>query len=116
MTTSHEKKSSIEESAEKKTSNEDEERTTEDTARVFLLAITGFCGTLGIILFITGCVITSQYNLLLDFITGKYTESSIFLILLGLIVTTVSAIGIILEYLNLEAWSFLPILKVFTLH
>ena len=115
MTTSHEKKSSIEESAEK-TSNEDEERTTEDTARVFLLAITGFCGTLGIVLFITGCVITSQYNLLLDFITGKYTESSIFLILLGLIVTTVSALGIILEYLNLEAWSFLPILKVFTLH
>ena len=85
MTSAKAKKSSIEVSAV--------DSVTEDTCRVFLLALTSFSGTLGIILFITGCVVTSQYNLLLDFITGKYTESSVFLILLGIVVIIVSSIG-----------------------
>jgi len=66
---------------------------TEDTCRVFLLALTSFTGLSGIVLFITGCVVTSQYNLFLNFLTGKYTESSVFLILLGIIVIIVSSIG-----------------------
>ena len=78
---------------EKKSSIEEESVITEDTCRVFLLALTGFSGSLGIILFISGCVATAEYNLLLDFITGKYTESSIFMILIGIIVIIVSALG-----------------------
>jgi len=69
------------------------ESITEDTCRVFLLALTGFSGSLGFILFISGCVVTSQYNLFLDFITGSYTESSVFLLLIGIVVITVSALG-----------------------
>lgn len=85
MTTAKSKKSSIEVKAV--------DSVTEDTRDVFLLALTSFSGTLGFILFITGCVVTSQYNLLLDFITVKYTESSVFLILLGIVVAIVSSIG-----------------------
>ena len=84
MTSAKSKKSSIEVRTES---------LTEDTCRVLLLALTSFSGTLGILLFITGCVVTSQYNLFLDFITGKYTESSVFLILLGIVVIIVSAVG-----------------------
>lgn len=69
------------------------ESITEDTCRVLLLALTGFSGSLGFILFISGCVVTSQYNLFLDFITGSYTESSVFLLLIGIVVITVSALG-----------------------
>ena len=85
MTSAKSKKSSIEVKAV--------DVVTEDTRHVLLLALTSFSGTLGIILFITGCVVTSQYNLLLDFITVKYTESSVFLILLGIVVVIVSSIG-----------------------
>ena len=85
MTSAKSKKSSIEVKAV--------DVVTEDTRHVLLLALTSFSGTLGIIMFITGCVVTSQYNLLLDFITVKYTESSVFLILLGIVVVIVSSIG-----------------------
>jgi len=76
-----------------KSSIEEETVIAEDTCQVFLLALTGFSGSLGIILFITGCVVTSDYSLLLDLITGKYTEASLFMLLIGILVIIVSAIG-----------------------
>ena len=36
---------------------------------------------------------SSINNLFLDFITGRYTDSSVFLLLVGIVVITVSALG-----------------------
>ena len=80
------KKSSIED-------DPDDDKMTEDTCRAFLMALTSFSGTLGFLIFITGCIVTTNYNLFIDFITGRYSESSIFMILIGLIIIVVSAIG-----------------------
>ena len=69
------------------------EKTTEDSCRVTLLGLTSFSACLGFILFVTGCIITSYYNAFIDFITGRYTEGSIFLIIIGLLVISVSGLG-----------------------
>ena len=80
-------KSSIEET------DSESEKTTEDGCRALLLGLTSFSLLLGTILFITGCIITSYYNAFIDFITGRYTESSIFCIIIGLLVISVSGLG-----------------------
>lgn len=69
------------------------DKTTEDNCRATLLSLTTFSACLGFVLFVTGCVITSYYNAFLDFITGRYTEGSIFLIIIGLLVISVSGLG-----------------------
>ena len=69
------------------------EKTTEDSCRTTLMSLTSFSACLGFILFVTGCIITSYYNAFLDFITGRYTEGSIFLIIIGLLVISVSGLG-----------------------
>ena len=58
-----------------------------------MLSLTSFSAFLGFILFVTGCMITSYYNAFIDFITGRYTEGSIFLIIIGLLVISVSGLG-----------------------
>ena len=69
------------------------EKTAEKGCRVFLMALSSVSASLGLILFITGCIITSYYNAFVDFITGRYTESSIFLIIIGIFVISVSGLG-----------------------
>ena len=69
------------------------DKTTEDNCRATLLSLATFSACLGFVLFVTGCVITSYYNAFLDFITGRYTEGSIFLIIIGLLVISVSGLG-----------------------
>merc|ERR1711874_910204 len=81
-------KSSIEEETDSVS-----EKTTEDSCRATLLSLTAFSACLGFILFVTGCIITSYYNAFIDFITGRYTEGSIFLIIIGLLVISVSGLG-----------------------
>ena len=81
-------KSSIEEETDSVS-----EKTTEDSCRATLLSLTAFSACLGFILFVTGCIITSYYNAFIDFITGRYTEGSIFLIIIGLLVIAVSGLG-----------------------
>ena len=69
------------------------DKMTEEACRNFLLGLTSFSGSLGLIIFITGCVVTANYNLLLDFITGRYPESSVFMIIIGITTVAVSALG-----------------------
>ena len=83
-------KSSIEEEEETASVRE---KTAEDSCRATLLSLTSFSACLGFILFLTGCIITSYYNAFIDFITGRYTEGSIFLIVIGLVVIAVSGLG-----------------------
>ena len=45
---------------------------------------------------VKGCVVTSDYSLLLDLVTGKYSEASLFMLLMGILVIIVSAIGRVL--------------------
>ena len=69
------------------------EKAVEDGCRALLLGLTSFSAFLGLILFITGCIITSYYNAFIDFITGRYTESSIFCIVIGMLVISLSGLG-----------------------
>ena len=69
------------------------EKTSETGCRMLLIGLTGLSACLGFILFVTGCIITSYYNAFIDFITGRYTESSIFLIVIGMLIILVSGLG-----------------------
>lgn len=70
------------------------EKTSETGCRMLLIGLTGLSACLGFILFVTGCIITSYYNAFIDFITGRYTESSIFLIVIGMLIISVSGLGL----------------------
>ena len=48
---------------------------------------------LGVILLIAGAVVVSGYSVYLDFITGRYMESAVFILVMGIVVIAVSAIG-----------------------
>ena len=50
---------------------------------------------------VKGCVVTSDYSLLLDLVTGKYSEASLFMLLMGILVIIVSAIGRVLVLLRI---------------
>ena len=66
---------------------------TEKSFRGLLLGLTGVSMFLGVILLIVGAVVVSGYSVYLDFITGRYMESAVFILVMGIIVITVSAIG-----------------------
>jgi len=68
-------------------------KNTEKSFRGLLLGLTGASMFLGLILLIVGAVVVSDYNVYLDFITGKYMESAVFILVMGVIVMTVSGIG-----------------------
>ena len=71
-----------------------EEKKTEKSFRNILLGLTGASLLLGLVLLIVGSVMVSGYNVFLDFITGRYKESAVFILVLGVIVICVSSIGI----------------------
>jgi len=66
---------------------------TEKSFRGLLLGLTGVSMFLGVILMIVGAVVVSGYSVYLDFITGRYMESAVFILVMGIIVIAVSAIG-----------------------
>eukprot|EP00092_Neocalanus_flemingeri_P107920 GFUD01138537.1.p1 GENE.GFUD01138537.1~~GFUD01138537.1.p1 ORF type:complete len:252 (-),score=71.17 GFUD01138537.1:30-785(-) len=66
---------------------------TETSFRGILLGLTGASMVLGVILLTVGSVVVSGYSVYLDFITGRYLESAVFILVMGIVVVTVSAIG-----------------------
>ena len=70
-----------------------EEKKTEKSFRNILLGLTGASLVLGLVLLIVGAVMVSGYNVFLDFITGRYSESATFILVMGVIVICVSTIG-----------------------
>jgi len=66
---------------------------TEKSFRSVLLGLTGASMFLGLILLIVGAVMVSGYSVFLDFITGRYLESAVFILVMGVIVICVSTIG-----------------------
>ena len=66
---------------------------TEKSVRSVLLGLTGASMFLGLILLIVGAVMVSGYSVFLDFITGRYLESAVFILVMGVIVICVSTIG-----------------------
>jgi len=66
---------------------------TEKSFRGLLLGLTGASMFLGVILLIVGAVVVSGYSVYLDFITGRYLESAVFILVMGIVVIIVSAIG-----------------------
>jgi len=69
------------------------EKKTEKSFRNILLGLTGASLLLGLVLLIVGSVMVSGYNVFLDFITGRYKESAVFILVMGVIVICVSSIG-----------------------
>jgi len=68
---------------------------TEESFRKVLLGLTGLSLALGILLLIFGAFMVSGYNIYLDFITGRYLESAVFILIVGIIVIIVSIIGFV---------------------
>ena len=66
---------------------------TEKSVRGILLGLTGASMFLGVILLVVGAVMVSGYSVFLDFITGRYLESAVFILVMGIIVICVSACG-----------------------
>ena len=66
---------------------------TDKSVRSVLLGLTGASMFLGLILLIVGAVMVSGYSVFLDFITGRYLESAVFILVMGVIVICVSTIG-----------------------
>ena len=66
---------------------------TEKSVRGILLGLTGASIFLGVILLVVGAVMVSGYSVFLDFITGRYLESAVFILVMGIIVICVSACG-----------------------
>ena len=42
---------------------------------------------------VVGCVMLSQYSVFLDFVTPRYTETAVFLLVIGVLTIAVSATG-----------------------
>ena len=61
--------------------------------RKLLIGITSFSILLGFIMMVVGCVMLSQYSVFLDFVTPRYTETAVFLLVIGLLTMAVSATG-----------------------
>jgi len=62
--------------------------------RKVLIGITSFSILLGFILMVVGCVMLSQYSVFLDFVTPRYTETAVFLLVIGLFTMAVSGTGL----------------------
>ena len=61
--------------------------------RKFLIGITSFSTFQGFIMMVVGCVMLSQYSVFLDFVTPRYTETAVFLLVIGVLTIAVSATG-----------------------
>ena len=61
--------------------------------RKLLIGITSFSILLGFIMMVVGCVMLSQYSVFLDFVTPRYTETAVFLLVIGLLTMAVSGTG-----------------------
>lgn len=66
---------------------------TAESLRWVLLCLTAASLLLGLVLVVTGAVVLAEYNIYLDFVTRKYTETAVFILVVGLVVATVSAVG-----------------------
>ena len=61
--------------------------------RKLLIGITSFSILLGFIMMVVGCIMLSQYSVFLDFVTPRYTETAVFLLVIGLLTMAVSGTG-----------------------
>lgn len=61
--------------------------------RKILIAIASFSILLGFFMMVVGCVMLGQYNIFLDFVTPRYTETAIFLLVIGIFTMVVSGTG-----------------------
>jgi len=62
--------------------------------RKILIAIASFSILLGFFMMVVGCVMLGQYNIFLDFVTPRYTETAIFLLVIGIFTMVVSGTGV----------------------
>jgi hypothetical protein len=62
--------------------------------RKLLIGITSFSILLGFIMMVMGCIMLSQYSVFLDFVTRRYTETAVFLLVIGLFTMAVSGTGL----------------------
>jgi len=67
--------------------------------RMLLIVLTGMSMVLGTILVIVGGVLLAQYNVYVDFVTAKHTETAVFLLVMGIFVIVISGIG---QYASLK--------------
>merc|ERR1719431_1047589 len=49
---------------------------------------------LGLVMLVVGSVLLAQYSIFLDFVTSRYTETAVFLLVMGIVIMVVSAIGL----------------------
>ena len=61
--------------------------------RKLLIGITILSILLGLIMMVMGCIMLSQYSVFLDFVTTRYTETAVFLLVIGLLTMAVSGTG-----------------------
>ena len=76
------------------TSNvEDEGKVEGEKRRKMLAGITIASIVLGLVMLVVGSVLLAQYSIFLDFVTSRYTETAVFLLVMGIVIMVVSAIG-----------------------
>lgn len=56
--------------------------------------LTASSSLLGLVLLVVGAVTLAQYSVFLDFVTPRYTETAVFLLVMGVIIVAISALGI----------------------
>jgi hypothetical protein len=64
-----------------------------DRRRKLLMGLTGASALLGVLLLVVGAVLLAQYNVFFDFVTPRYTETAAFLLVMGVLIMAVSALG-----------------------
>merc|ERR1712179_646240 len=67
--------------------------------RRLLIVLTGMSMVLGTIMLIVGAVLLAQYNVFVDFVTAKHTETAVFLLVMGILVIVISGLG---QYASLK--------------
>ena len=61
--------------------------------RMFVIVITGISMIPGAILVILGAALLAKYNLFVDFVTSRHTETGLFLLAVGISVVVISGLG-----------------------
>lgn len=61
--------------------------------RKLLVALTVVSVLLGLVLVVVGSVLLARYNVFLDFVTPRYTETAIFLLVMGILIIGISVVG-----------------------
>ena len=72
---------------------EDEGKVEGERRRKMLAGITIASILLGFIMLVVGSVLLAQYSIFLDFVTSRYTETAVFLLVMGIVIMVVSAVG-----------------------